>query len=108
MASKRMLSISPTIWVLNVDLNETSSRGGTFIGVEPMVLIWSMVYLNANKFVQNKHKLRLRETSKSHEVAFSLFAGHEKPPATPKDIKQNFRVLITQATVERLVCVSNV
>ena len=91
-----------------IDLNTTPSIGGSFIGVEPMGLIWSMDYLNDNELERNVNKFRLLESTTSYEIFFSLYTGHDKPPTTPKSFDKTNNSLIAQTVIERIFHTTNV
>ena len=92
-----------------IDLDTSPSRGGSFIGVESMGLMWSMKNLNENEYLRNVYELRLQEQATSYEVIFLLYAGHDKPPMTSDFAEKVSNIsVIAQAVIERLVCSANV
>ena len=83
-----------------IDVGTMTSYGGTYAGIEPMGLIWSMQSLQKDE----KQSFALRNPIESFEITYSLYGGHL---ITPVDAGGN-PIPIAQCVGKRLAVAPNV
>ena len=87
-----------------IDLNFTKSYGGSFTGIEPMGLIWSMESLNESEYMRNISKFRLQNPATSYDVVFSIFERQENPSVQTNNVNLALQQRpLAQATITRLI-----
>ena len=89
----------------NIDLDKSKSQGGTYVGIEPMGLMWSLAVekgvqeadIGSPKF--NDKNFMKNNVSSPIKVMISVSEGHDKF----EDVQDlQFASFLTQQTVERL------
>ena len=84
-----------------IDVSTMTSYGGSYVGVAPMGLIWSLKSLHR----EGKQSLLLRDPKEPFEILYSLYSNHFSPQfdvGQNHDVDQSQSLLIAQCVTRRL------
>ena len=92
-----------------VSCDSMPSQGGTYSGIEPMGLIWSMESLKNIDYARNGHLFRLRLATDTYDIQFSIYLGHILPKSDPiGDVPHIDSIPLAQCTIKRMGTPPNV